>query len=374
MQDLKYYVLWVKNSPLLKKYFDKYYDKLTSDLKLLSEKWVLSEEISKLLETENRDFILNPDQSSIINLLYNEYILGKKQETIDKSIYINRLKKEINTFLDWDYENLMMNIWPKIPTTEIKLTTNDYNPYNSFEAHPEHHLNWWVLWYWERDEKEWLEIYTKTFKLLKQLDEWIYDELNQIIDKIVPLWTARWLHNSASYKECIWHLYMWYTIDTKTPEINILEAIIHESSHNKLNLIMQFDKIVLNDYEEKYYSAIRPDARPIIWVFLWYHAFAPTMYIVMKAYVNWAFWDDKNWYEKIIVYYLKTKFLQRTIKKYALLTDLWKEISDEIDFVITKMDWLIREMKPSNEILLRAKDIQNRHFYEVNQRYPNLVY
>lgn len=374
MQDLKYYVLWVKNSPLLKKYFDKYYDKLTSDLKILSEWWVLTEEISKLLETENRDFILNPDQSSIINLLYNEYILDKKQDTIDKSIYINRFKKEINTFLDWDYENLMMNTWPKIPTTEIKLTTKDYNPYNSFEAHPEHHLNWWVLWYWERDEKEWLEVYTKTFEILKKLDEWIYDELNQIIDKIIPLWTARWLHNSASYKECIWHLYMWYTIDTNTPEINILEAIIHESSHNKLNLIMQFDKIVLNDYEEKYYSAIRPDARPIIWVFLWYHAFAPTMYIVMKAYVNWIFWDDKNWYEKIIVYYLKTKFLQRTIKKYAILTELWKEISDEIDFVITKMDWLIREMKPSTEALLKARSIQNQHFEQVNQKYPNLVY
>jgi HEXXH motif-containing protein len=48
-----------------------------------------------------------------------------------------------------------------------------------------------------------------------------------------------------------------------TPEIYNLEAIIHESSHNKINLIKQFDPIMLNDIEEKYYSAIRPDARPI---------------------------------------------------------------------------------------------------------------
>jgi HEXXH motif-containing protein len=47
------------------------------------------------------------------------------------------------------------------------------------------------------------------------------------------------------------------------PEINNLEALIHESSHNKLNLLMQFDPIVLNDMQEKYYSAIRPDARHI---------------------------------------------------------------------------------------------------------------
>jgi hypothetical protein len=53
-----------------------------------------------------------------------------------------------------------------------------------------------------------LDVYTKTFELLKVLDEGIYDELNQIIKKIVPLGTAESLHNSASYKECIGHLYM----------------------------------------------------------------------------------------------------------------------------------------------------------------------
>jgi HEXXH motif-containing protein len=55
------------------------------------------------------------------------------------------------------------------------------------------------------------------------------------------------MHNSASYKECIGHLYMGYTIDSDKPEINNLEAIIHESSHNKLNLLLHFDPIVLND-------------------------------------------------------------------------------------------------------------------------------
>jgi HEXXH motif-containing protein len=49
---------------------------------------------------------------------------------------------------------------------------------------------------------------------------------------------------------------------------------------------MQFDPLMTNNYEEKYYSAIRPDARHIHGVFLGYHAFAPTMYIVMKAYKN----------------------------------------------------------------------------------------
>jgi len=109
---------------------------------------------------------------------------------------------------------------------------------NKQEAHPEHIKEWAISWnWWEKTEKEWLWVYEKSFNLLKQLDEWIYDELNQIITKIIPLWTAEGMHNSASYKECVGHLYMWYTIDAETPEINNLEAIIHESSHNKLNAI-----------------------------------------------------------------------------------------------------------------------------------------
>ena len=167
---------------------------------------------------------------------------------------------------------------------------------------------------------------------------------------------------------------MWYTINSIAPEINNLEAIIHESSHNKLNLILQFDPIVLNDKSLKYYSAIRPDARHIHWVFLGYHAFAPTMYVIMKAYKAWALWNDKSWLEKIVLYYMKTKFLQKVIKKYAKLTELWKEISEEIDYVITLMDDLLKELNPPKEIILIAKKAQMQHFAEVNKNYPYLEY
>ncbi|MDP2090461.1 MAG: HEXXH motif-containing putative peptide modification protein [Candidatus Gracilibacteria bacterium] len=374
MQDLKYYVLGVKDSPLLKKYFDKYYNKLISDLKEISEKGILSQEINKLLQIENRQFLLNPDQSSVINLLYKEFVENKSQKLLDKSIYVELFKKEIDFFLAGKEEELIMNQGTKIYGTNIKLTNIDNNPFKTQEAHPEHIQNGAIIGYGERSEKEWLEVYTKTFELLKKIDEGIYDELNQIIDKIVPLGTARSMHNSASYKECIGHLYMGYTIDSKNPEINNLEAIIHESSHNKLNLIMQFDEIVLNDKKEIYYSAIRPDARPIIGVFLGYHAFAPTMYVIMKSYLEGALGDDKSWLDKIVLYYMKTKFLQRTIKKYAVLTELGKEISEEIDFVISKMDELIRKLNPSKEILLKAKEAQNKHFNEVNQNYKYLIY
>ena len=367
MQNLKYYVLWKKDSPLLKEYLEKFYKKLLIDIKNISDSWYLKNEIENLLKKENRDFILNADISSLINSI----IIDNNVENIEK------LKNEINIFLnEWiESKNLTQNKWKLIAWTNIKLTADDNNPYNKQEAHPDHIKEWAISWnWWKKTEEEWLGVYEKTFNLLKQLDEWIYDELNQIITKIIPLGTAKWMHNSASYKECVWHLYMWYTIDAWTPEINNLEAIIHESSHNKLNLLMQFDSVVLNDKSEKYYSAIRPDARHIHWVFLWFHAFAPTMYIVMKAYKKWFLWNDKNWLEKIVLYHIKTKFLQKVIKKYAKLTELWKEISDEIDYVISKMDILLKEIKPSKEIIDRAKKRQIDHFNEVNKNYPHLEY
>ncbi|MDD5770503.1 MAG: HEXXH motif-containing putative peptide modification protein, partial [Candidatus Gracilibacteria bacterium] len=318
---------------------------------------------------------LNPDQSSIINLLYKEIILKQQQYLGNNKIFENKLKDEIDLFINGKYDELIMNKGQKIAGTNIKLTDDDNNPYNQFEAHPEHLEQGAISG--NRGEKsidEWCKVYEKTFKLLKKIDLEFYGELNQIIKKIIPLGTAKSIHNSASYKECVGHLYMGYTIDVKTPEINNLEAIIHESSHNKLNLIMQFDKIILNDKTEKYYSAIRPDARHIHGIFLGYHAFAPTMYIIMKAYLDGYLGDDKAWLEKIVLYYVKTKFLQKIVKKYAILTDLGKEISKEIDYVISLMDEMFKNFNPSKELILKAKEKQLQHFQEVNKNYPYLEY
>ena len=370
MQDLKYYVLWTKNSELLSDYLEKYYNKLLNDLETIKESNIdnkLSDLIWRLFNIyDNKKFILNWDISSLINSI----------RISNDSTSVFKIKNEIKIFIEeWiDSENLIQNKWIKIFWTDIKLTINDNNPYNWDEAHPEHIVNWWVIWWWKKSEKEWLDIYEKTFILLKNVDEWIYYELNEIITKIVPLWTAEWLHNSASYKECIWHLYLWFIIDVSKPEVNNLEALIHESSHNKLNLIMQFDPLILNDNQEKYYSAIRPDARHIHWVLLWYHAFAPTMYIMMKSYINWDLWTDKWWLEKIVLYYLKVKFLQKVMKKYAKFTKLWLEINEEMNYVVSKMDTLFKKLNPNKEVINSAKSKQIEHFNQVNNNYPNLEY
>ena len=80
MQNLKYYVLWKKDSPLLKEYLEKFYKKLLIDIKNISDSWYLKNEIENLLKKENRDFILNADISSLINSI----IIDNNVENIEK--------------------------------------------------------------------------------------------------------------------------------------------------------------------------------------------------------------------------------------------------------------------------------------------------
>lgn len=361
---------------MLTEYLEKYYVKLQSDLQELSDFFGDSELIIKILNLweKNRDFILNWDNSSIINFLYLECIQKKPQWLWNHQFYAEKLLAEMELFLDWKTLKLRQNQGTQIAGTNIRLSLNDNNPYGKMDAHPDHQTTWWVKWWWEKSEKEWLDIYEKTFNLLRETDEWFYDELNKIITKIIPLWTAKGLHNSASYKECIWHLYMWYTIDSDTPELNNLEAIIHESSHNKINLIKQFDPLVLSNYETKYYSPYRPDARHIHWVFLGIQAFVPVIYILMQTLNKWSMPDSWHWKEKIFLYYLKNKFCLRVLKKHWKFSELWTEIMDEIEEVMWMTDVIYKTITIDETVILNAKNAMIAHFQEVNKNYPHLEY
>lgn len=371
---MKYYVLWTLQNPIILDYLDKYELLLEEKLKDLSNV-IISEKIKSLLSKKNKkDFIINPDNSSLINFLYFEFIKNITQYVWDKNEILKKFEKEIDLFLAEKYEDMVMNKGTLIWNTNIRLTNIDNNVYGTLEAHPDHKANWWVIWYWEREESDWLKVYEKTFELLKNTDLGSYDELNLIIKKIIPLGTARWLHNSASYKECVWHLYMWYTIDSYVPELNNLEAIIHESSHNKLNLIKHFDKLILNDLTEKYYSPYRPDARHISWIYLWIHAFVPVIYILAKAISEWLIKVDENWREKILLYYIKNKFSLKVLKKYWKFTELWNEILDEVIEVMSMTDPIIKNITYSKENIKRVSDVQGKHFRDVNLNYPKLEY
>jgi hypothetical protein len=331
------------------------------------------QDIEALLKWDYKDFIMHPDNSSIINLIYARRVLWRVDD-VNLEAFENIFNQQISLLLKWNLDELIMNKWQKIWWTNICLTDILCNPYDWKDPHPDHKKTWGILWYWKKSVTDWIELYDKTFELLRNVDEWVYDELNQIIKKIAPLWTAEGLHNSASYQEAIGDLYLGYTIDSHYPEINNLEAIIHESSHNKLNLILHFDKLILNDESENYYSPYRPDARHIHWIYLWVHAFVPTIYILMKAYIKWQIHDKWLWLEKIILYYIKNKISISVLKKHWKFTDLGNEILNEIIQVQNLTEPLFKELNVPDELLNEMKWYAKSHFHSVNINYPNLIY
>mgnify|MGYP002403863535 CR=1 FL=1 len=53
----------------------------------------------------------------------------------------------------------------------------------------------------------------------------------------------------------------------------MVEAIVHEFSHNKLGALLELDPVLHNAFEPLFASPVRPDPRPLHGVLLAVHAF-----------------------------------------------------------------------------------------------------
>jgi len=357
---MEYYtVLGYEKNPILEEYFKKYFCKLEDIFKNM-ETSVTYDCFCWLDQWLKESFLLHPDISSLFHDISKE----------DKK----KIVSELEYFVAHHGVHMTGSQWDFIKGTNIKLTINDNNPRNTFVWHPDHDQEGWMLWWWDKSESEWHDVFSKSFALLRDINTSFYIELNEIIKKIVPMKTSIDVHNSCSYAECIWTLYLWYTINGGFPELNILEALIHESSHNKLNLIMQSEKLHVNDYSLQYYSPYRPDARHIQGVLLGVHAIVPTVYILLQA-IDKGFVTDSNWLEKTLVYHVKNKLGYNVLKRHAKFTPIWRKIFNDMWQVMQLCDSIIK-----NNVELQAidfNDIQTRtkaHFIEVRNNYPYLQY
>jgi HEXXH motif-containing protein len=78
-------------------------------------------------------------------------------------------------------------------------------------------------------------------------------------------------HLSASYQEAIGTVYL----SLHPNPMTMVEALIHEFSHNKLNALFELDAVLENAFSPLYPSPVRPDPRPLHGVLLAVHAFLP---------------------------------------------------------------------------------------------------
>ena len=355
-------ILSYENNSLILKYKELFMQKLYNIFLDLRISDIHKKKFLELDTDSQQKFLFFSDISSLILRI----------QSTDSQEYLDLLTQELIYYLD-DCDFWAHYQWEYIAWTTIRLTMEDNNPDNNIISAPSQNQET-VLWWWEKTQEEWNQVLSRAFQIIQSINYGFFIEIQDMVQKIVPMKTSRGIHHSCTYRDCIWTLYIWYTIDAEFPEFHIIEALIHESSHNKLNLILQSEELYENNTGDLYYSPYRPDARPLHGVFIGVHALVPSIYILLQA-IEKEIITDTKWKQKILLYHIKNKLWYNVVKKFLQPTTLWSIMVSDIEIVMKKCDELIHSLHLVQE--LDIAEIQKRakkHFIDVKNSYPMVKY
>jgi hypothetical protein len=114
-----------------------------------------------------------------------------------------------------------------------------------------------------------LSIYEKLFlnlkEQIKQIDVEFYQELESYVTR-VKLFNGKAL-KAATSASIFGAIYLKLPPVNESPQAYFADHIIHETSHLHLDILLAFDKIVLNENKEKFDAPIRIDPRPMTGIF-----------------------------------------------------------------------------------------------------------
>jgi HEXXH motif-containing protein len=159
-------------------------------------------------------------------------------------------------------------MWEDIPGG-WKLALADNNPLADLEAHPDKSGS--LIDLGEQPVEQWASAMGEAFVLIERFMPEIADEMRLLLGAVVPVGYDEHRHLSASYLEAIGLVYL-----TLHPNVmTLVEALIHEFQHNKLNLLLGLDVLLENGELPLFSSPVRPDPRPLRGVLLAVHAFHP---------------------------------------------------------------------------------------------------
>lgn len=151
----------------------------------------------------------------------------------------------------------------------IVLALVDNNPLSMFEAHPDKDGN--AIDLGGHSAMAWAESLRSSLVLVERYLPGLREEIDLFIHQIVPVGYDEHTHRSASYQEAIGTIYM-----TLHPQrMTMVEAVIHEFQHNKVNALFELDPVLENAFRPLYPSPVRPDPRPLHGILLAVHAFQP---------------------------------------------------------------------------------------------------
>jgi len=145
----------------------------------------------------------------------------------------------------------------------------DDSPVAQFETHPDKSGNGLDLG--GRTSAEWVASLQEALDLVRLGVPAIADEIELLIEQVIPVGYDRERHLSASYAEYVGTIYLSLHPDSLT----LAEALIHEHSHNKINMLWTLAPVLHNAFTPLYTSPFRPDPRPLHGVLLGVHAFLP---------------------------------------------------------------------------------------------------
>lgn len=353
---MHFFTLWNHDNSIINKYYEQYLGQLHSIISPLH--------ISQTIFPS--DFLGIPDIATTIEWYKNRKISEMKVREF--------LLKEWTFFSSYKPHEMFSAYWSLIHGTDIRLTMTDANPDNQNKNHPDHQESGVGIGWGTMPEPEWLSLYTRSFAILRDISPGLFHELTQMIKKIIPMGVSHRIHNSASYDSCIGHLYMSYPTGIDHPELAVLEAIIHESNHNKLNLVMKSDILILNTREEVYYSPYRPDTRHIHGIYLGLHALVAVLSVFITAHRTRVYMLPDTWLEKMIIYHMKNALSIKVLEKYRRFTPLGDTIFEEMQTVQRETNLHIQGLSVPQDTMLRARDAVRGHFSQVQTAYSNLRY
>jgi len=151
----------------------------------------------------------------------------------------------------------------------LVLATVDTNPLAMLEAHPDKHGN--AIDLGGQPVDAWVRSLSEALALVEAHLPILRDEIDLVVQQVVPVGYDARTHLSASYAEAVGTVYLTLNPNPWT----MAEALIHEHQHNKLNALLDLDPVLRNDRAERYASPVRPDPRPLFGVLLAVHAFLP---------------------------------------------------------------------------------------------------
>ncbi|HGG57850.1 MAG TPA: hypothetical protein ENK31_08660 [Nannocystis exedens] len=151
----------------------------------------------------------------------------------------------------------------------IVLATIDDNPLANVEAHPDKSGN--AVDLGGHPAEEWCAALADALALIGDYLPDLRREIGLYIQQFVPVGAYAERHLSASYREAIGTVYL----SLHAKPMTMVEAVIHEFSHNKLNALFEVDAVLNNAFSSVHSSPLRPDLRPLHGVLLAVHAFLP---------------------------------------------------------------------------------------------------